>query len=236
MNPDAIKRTIVDGVAAKQLAYVGRVADGHYEPFHFGTALAESDIEISDEMYLLMAEEAKLHVEPPRIERLLITPASATVGTGEEVAFSASGFDQHGRPIGLEAIEWSATSGAIDRQGRLVAAAETGVCVVTATAGGVVAAARVDVQVQDGRRVGRDRDNEGQQRPQPRAVGLHWRGDVPPRKWMNLYTKVLSRLASQPGLKLTVEVDVPPSAALTESTVEATRVALRELGLDESLQ
>lgn len=66
-----------------------------------------------------------------------------------------------------------------------------------------------------------------------KIAGIRWSGDVPPQKWMNFYTKVLSRFASTPGLKLTIEVKVSPHDGLSKQTVEETRNALRELGLDE---
>ncbi|MBI2941761.1 MAG: hypothetical protein HYY04_15120 [Chloroflexi bacterium] len=53
---------------------------------------------------------------------------------------------------------------------------------------------------------------------------------------MNFYTKVLSRFARSPGLRLRVEFEVAPSPDVTDSTREATRTALRELGLSESLE
>ena len=52
---------------------------------------------------------------------------------------------------------------------------------------------------------------------------------------MNFYTKVLSRFATGGGLKLTVTVDVSPPGGTTVSKAEETRVALRELGMDESV-
>ena len=67
------------------------------------------------------------------------------------------------------------------------------------------------------------------------VVGLRWRGDIPPQKWMNFYTKVLSRFAFAPGMKLEVHVSVPPGEHVTPSKIEETRSALRELGLDERL-
>ena len=36
----------------------------------------------------------------------------------------------------------------------------------------------------------------------PEGKGIAWRGTVPPQKWMNFSTKVLSRFAATPGLKL----------------------------------
>jgi Protein of unknown function (DUF499) len=60
-----------------------------------------------------------------------------------------------------------------------------------------------------------------------------WQGSVPPQKWMNFYTKVLSRFASNPGLKLQVSFRVEPGDEVTEAKIEEAKAALRELGLSD---
>jgi len=77
----------------------------------------------------------------------------------------------------------------------------------------------------------------GQSEPPPGAeiVGFSWTGEVSPQKWMNFYTKVLSRFATGGGLKLTVTVDVAPAGGTTVSKAEETKIALRELGLPEDV-
>jgi hypothetical protein len=69
--------------------------------------------------------------------------------------------------------------------------------------------------------------------PGTEIQGFQWTGEISPQKWMNFYTKVLSRFATAGGLKLTVTVDVEPPGGTTMSKVEETKVALRELGLSE---
>ena len=49
---------------------------------------------------------------------------------------------------------------------------------------------------------------------------------------MNFYTRVLARFATQPDLELTVHFEV--QEGVSQQKVDETRVALRELGLDES--
>ena len=49
---------------------------------------------------------------------------------------------------------------------------------------------------------------------------------------MNFYTRVLARFATQTGLRLQVRFEVAEGVSLQQA--EETRVALRELGLDES--
>ena len=65
---------------------------------------------------------------------------------------------------------------------------------------------------------------------------LVWNGDVPHQKWMNFYTKVLSKFAATAGLKLTLRVEVAPAEGVSPQKVDETKVALRELGLKDSLE
>ena len=64
---------------------------------------------------------------------------------------------------------------------------------------------------------------------------LAWTGAVPAQKWMNFYTKVLSKFASGKGLTLTVTVEVAPEGGVSSQKVEETKVSLRELGLGDDL-
>lgn len=67
-------------------------------------------------------------------------------------------------------------------------------------------------------------------------ASLKWSGDVPPQKWMNFYTKVLSRFVTGSGLKLTVGVEVTPEGGVSKQKVDEARSALRELGLDDDVK
>ena len=69
----------------------------------------------------------------------------------------------------------------------------------------------------------------------PNGKGIAWCGTVPPQKWMNFSTTVLSRFASTPGLKLEVSFVVPLGEGTPEAKREEVRAALRELGLAEAL-
>jgi hypothetical protein len=60
-----------------------------------------------------------------------------------------------------------------------------------------------------------------------------WSGQIPPQKWMNFYTKVLTRFSNEPTLRLTLKVEVAPSGGLAAQKVDEAKVALRELGLDD---
>lgn len=64
---------------------------------------------------------------------------------------------------------------------------------------------------------------------------MSWSGEVPHQKWMNFYTKVLSKFAATPGMTLTLTVDVAPADGISTQKLEETKVALRELGLKDSV-
>jgi len=65
---------------------------------------------------------------------------------------------------------------------------------------------------------------------------LRWTGEIPPQKWMNFYTKVLSKFATGKGLKLTLSVEVAPEGGVSAQKIEETKVALQELGLNPDVR
>ena len=66
--------------------------------------------------------------------------------------------------------------------------------------------------------------------------GMAWSGEVPPQKWMNFYTKVLSKFAAGQGLKLKLNVEVKPDGGISRQRLEETKAALHELGLNEKIE
>jgi hypothetical protein len=64
---------------------------------------------------------------------------------------------------------------------------------------------------------------------------MSWSGEVPAQKWMNFYTRVLSKFATGTGLRLTVKVDIAPDGGLSPQKIDETRSALRELGLNDRI-
>jgi hypothetical protein len=68
------------------------------------------------------------------------------------------------------------------------------------------------------------------------AVRLSWSGEVPAQKWMNFYTKVLSKFATGKGLKLRVSIEVQPDEGLSSHKVDDMKLALRELGLPDDIE
>ena len=65
---------------------------------------------------------------------------------------------------------------------------------------------------------------------------IAWSGEIAPQKWMNFYTRVLSRFVTGSGLKITVNVEVAPEDGVSKQKADETRTALRELGLNDNLK
>jgi hypothetical protein len=69
--------------------------------------------------------------------------------------------------------------------------------------------------------------------PPPGKQSLRWSGAVPPQKWMNFSTKVLTRFASSPELKLEVSFQVSIDRDQAQSKAVETLSGLKELGLED---
>jgi hypothetical protein len=65
---------------------------------------------------------------------------------------------------------------------------------------------------------------------------LKWSGVITPQKWMNFYTKVLTKFATNKDLKLTLKVEVTVEGEITTQKIEETKVALSELGLNNDVK
>ncbi len=232
LNPDAVKDTIARGVEGGLLGYVGKTPADEYEPFFFGGSLSAQDVEISDEMYIITRETAEsyksLREKPPTLTLLVLSPGATQVQPGKKQAFVVKGLDQHGRDIATGQVEWKASGGIIDSDGVFTAGEDEGNFVVSATVGAVKGSATVAVA-----KVG-SMFSPGTKAPVRRGV-LRWTGEIPPQKWMNFYTKVLSKFATAQGLKLTVSVEVSPEGGVSSQKIEETKVALQELGLNADL-
>src|SRR5205814_315204 len=117
-------------------------------------------------------------------------------------------------------VIWTCSGGAIDAQGHFTGEA-VGTYSVGARVGGLESTAFVEVA------------DSTVPPPPPPPEGFSWQGTVPPQKWMNFYTKVLSRFASNPGMRLVVKIEVPPGQETAESKIQEAKAALRELGLSD---
>src|SRR5262249_61381846 len=90
IDPDSIKQTIADAVSSKDIGYARREGDRTVLE-RFGEALSEHEVEISEDVVILKAEDAQKLLEPPRLDRLVISPERIDVGPNEHASFSVKG-------------------------------------------------------------------------------------------------------------------------------------------------
>ncbi|PXF61726.1 MAG: AAA family ATPase [Candidatus Methanogaster sp.] len=225
LDAESIKDTIARGVSDKIIAYGGKSRDGGYEPFYYGKDIPANEIELSDDMFIITGEEAEKHIEPSALTSLVIAPPEKHVEPDNETRFTVKGFDQHNHEIALEDVEWVAAGGTIDATGVFLAGRDEGRFVVTTKVGEIEGSAEAIIS-----------KSPPPLPPQPvGATKLSWNGKIPSQKWMNFYTKVLSRFASGKGLKLVLSVEATPEGGVSDQKIEEVKIALRELGLDDDV-
>ena len=232
LDADAIKRTIADGVSRGTLGYATKDGSGQLTLSHFNESLNDEDVDIADDVFILKAEDAQKLLEPPRLDRISAQPGNVVLKPGEQASFSCDGIDQYDQSITVSSTKWSATGGSISDDGLYEAEKDSsgGVFTVKAEADGLecIAEVRIALPSEPGGGGGGD--------PGPSAKSIHWQGEVPPQKWMNFYTKVLSRFASAEGLKLKVSFDVPAEGEQGQAKADEARSGLKELGLNDDVR
>jgi predicted AAA+ superfamily ATPase len=226
LNPEQIRRTIADGVTQGQIGYATKDSAGRLKLERLKESLFDADVEISDDVFILKPDEAQKLREPPRIAQLLIRPDHVLVNIGDQASLSCTAIDQYGQPIGIGQVTWSATGGSIDSNGLFTAGDHGGVFTVRANIDGTEAHGHIRIATKD------------ELPTDPVSPGdrfIRWRGNVPPQKWMNFYTKVLSKYATSPDLKLEVTFEAKVDREQADAKAGETKSALRELGLDDNV-
>ncbi|RJX26498.1 MAG: DUF499 domain-containing protein [Dethiobacter sp.] len=228
MDAEILKGTIARSVSNGILAYVGMDELGHYKPFYFEKELDPQEIEFAEDMFIITGEEAKKHLEPPRLAKLSIFPQSVLLEPGKKQAYTLKGFDQHGNDIMVKETLWKASGGTVDHDGIYQAGYDEGSFVITVHAGNISATANITIS-----KPGVVPPPPPPTPPGPRKIS--WSGEVPTQKWMNFYTKVLARHASGDDLIIRVNFDVTLKEEISPQKIEEMKAALRELGLNDTL-
>ena len=179
LSPDTIKDTIARGVASGQIAYVAKTPAGKYQPFLIERTMDPTEVEVSDEVFIITRETADAYREAQKKPDEVPQPS------------------------------------------------------VPLTEGGNVAPPEAPVAAVPSEVADDGADTSWFTPSQP--SGVRWTGEIPAQKWMNFYTKVLTRLGVQTGLKLTVSVDYLAGEPLSKQKLDEVRSALRELGLSDKL-
>jgi len=139
--------------------------------------------------------------------------------------------DQHGWPMPVNGVAWTVKGDEIDDKGDFKAGHDEGEFLVEARVENVHTQTTVVITNRQGEvPPTRSEPASGQ------IKGLKCSGEVPAQKWMASCTKVLARYATTGGLRLTISFEVAPDGGLLPQRVEEAKAALRELGLDDSVE
>jgi hypothetical protein len=224
LDGDAIKRTISDGVGQGTLGYATKDGHGKLQLDRFKTSLVEGDVEISDDVFILKAEDAQKLLEPPRLAQLLVQPPQASMKPGQQQSFTCSAWDQYAQHFATPSVVWKASGGTISDEGLLMAGETEGRFTVHATAQGIECIVEIHVA-----------KDELPPSPLPHQHVIRWSGEIPPQKWMVFYTKILTRFVSTKELKLRVSFEVPAEGDQGAAKAKETKTGLKELGLDDNV-
>jgi len=240
LHPENLKDTIARGVMNKNIGYVGKTPDGRYEPFYFDESLSVSDIEISEDMFIVTAETAIKKIEPPRLESLVIWPENVKLEFREKRSFTVKGFDQDNNSFDVDKVVWDATGGTIDESGLYEAGDVPGSFIVTAKCGDISQSLYINItkkadELENGEGDGNGDGEDDFPPPPAPAKKIMWQGTITPQKWMNFYSKVLTKHHANKSLKISVSFEFEPDGGVNTQNVEEIRVALRELGLKDNV-
>jgi hypothetical protein len=226
---DVIRRTVAAGVSQGLLGYAHRDATGRLVLVRYNESLSELEIDIADDVFILKAHDAQRLLEPPRLAQLTLRPERTALHPGERTTFTVGALDQYGHEISGADVAWSTTTGVISTDGLLEVGADAGRFVVRVTAGDVSAQSDISVGVNESLTL-KQREQQS-----PNAQTLSWSGQLPIQKWTTFYMKVLTRIASKPGLSVRVEFRLPIELASDQHTADELRSGLRDVGLSDDV-
>jgi plastocyanin len=183
-------------------------------------------------MYIITVEEAKKHIEPRKLASLKVMPASIVLEPGQSYTFSVNGYDQHNSEFPIEKVFWSASEGTISEKGLYHTPNDEGVYKLTAKIDSISGTANVTISKKSTTKP--DIIDEPFP-PPPGRTNISWSGEVPNTKWSIFYSKVLARLSKNAKLRINVSFEIEDDVIISEQTIQETRTALKELGLNDDL-
>ncbi|GAB4282954.1 MAG: DUF499 domain-containing protein [Oscillatoriaceae cyanobacterium] len=234
LKVEAVTGAIARGVQDGTLAYVGKAANNCYEPFAFKTDFSPRDVEISDDMFIIKAEDAQAYLQriadPPRLKTLIISPAQVQLQPGKKQAFTIQGRDQYDQDFTIADIQWTATGGTITQDGVLTAGEDEGNFTVTGMVEDISNTVTFTVK---------SILTQTDKVPEvltPLPKRLKWKGEITHRQWTTFYSRVLSKFATDSQIQLTLKVEIAMEGQLSEQQQNEMKMALQSLGINDELE
>ena len=246
LNPDILQETIAKGATNGSLGYVGPKVDGKYEPWFYQKALQAVDVEISDDRFIITPKMAEEYASglPRNLTSLTIDPPFVSLASGEKISFTVKALDEHGEEI-TRNIRWEATGGHISQDGIFTAGEKDGSDFeVHADVAGQSAWVKVSVLSKKAEALEEQIELLEQEAtaseetviPERPVTQLSWSGELSAQQWLAFHETVLARIPEDVRLKIDVMLDIFQESGIPAEQIEELRAALRELGVDDTLQ
>lgn len=222
----SIQNTISKGVANGLIGYC-QIQSGKAGNVVLGKTIDPNEIEISDDVAILRAEDARKYEEPRVLKRILLTPVKNTLVPGESTIIKSSGFDQFNEPFDISDIEWMASDGSVSVEGIFVGPSHETSVTITARSADIMGSAQIEVK-----RITLP------SKESPELITnkkICWTGEIPPGKWVVFYNKILSKNVLKTGFKVSISFQFEPAADDNSDLIEHIKSELIELGLDPDI-
>lgn len=222
LKTESLKNAIAKGVANGIFAYC-QFKDNKVSDVLIGKTISNTDIELSNEVCILQADEAKKYQEPRKLSKIQLIPSKTTVKKGEKIRCKVSGYDQFGDTFEVPVTTLVAEGATILENG-LIDCNEAGKIFINSSQDGVTATTVVEVFDPE--------DNVPVQPPNAGKQKVSWNGEVPLGKWMVFYNKILSKHTGKNSFKVKVNFEFEISGEEHQDTIENIKSELSELGLE----
>jgi len=227
-NSDSIKSTISKGAANNLIGYC-QLNNGKVENIVIGKTIPISDIEVSDDVSILLAEEARKYEEPRKLTRISINAEKTTIAQGESIQLKAVGYDQFNETCSMDKLQWNSSSGTISTEGLYTAPSEEGPVSIKAICNEISNELTLTIRT--------SADPKPMPGGQPSISKIiSWSGEVPASKWMVFYNKVLAKKIAKKDFKVFVSFQFEQENNIDANTIEEIKSELSELGLDANIK
>ena len=241
LNPDILKDTIAKGASNGLLGYVSQKVDQKYSAFYYQKTLVASEVEISDEMFIITPETAETYLSglTPTLTSLTIDPPQVNLTTGEKITFTAHALDEDGEEIKRN-VHWEATGGTIDQKGVFMAGEKDGSDFeVRATAGEKSAWVKVTILSKKPEPPAQlvQQLAPPEERPEPPLpTHLTWAGKLSAEIWQEFYHAILAPLSQEYGVDLGIRLDLSKQDGITEQQIQELKNAFQQLNIPGDFQ
>jgi hypothetical protein len=194
---ESLKSTIIKGVANGIFGYC-QLKAGNVMKVTIGKTLPIVDVEISNDVALLQADQAKKYEEPRKLAKITIQAQKAVILPGEAISIKALGQDQFDDAFELGETKWECSYGKLSETGIFTGPTTDCEILVHAKVGTLTGSTTISVK-SSATTSGASDSN--------RKTKIRWSAEVPPGKWMVFYNKVLAKFTGKKDFKVNVSFE-----------------------------